>query len=328
MSIEIGTVKTIVGKFWIHSANGESHLAVVGEMLHQGDRIVGDTANAVNATLSLDLVGNTTKDIVLGANDVLTLDQTFLKDVLTMEDALVNKASLVAAWDAPSEELSITIEGNKDALALADTEMVDGETAAGGAATDGQISPANFDERTGGITDVNTGLLDTNVDTQSDTQSDNTLAPIILNQNPILTDDNSTGSTDDALTTLEDTALTIAPSTLLANDTDPDGDTLTITSVQGAVNGTVALVDGNIVFTPDENYNGPASFTYTVSDGRGGEATATVNVGVTPVNDAPTIDVTAAATFNENDAVAGQTVATFSASDEEDGTLTVAGGQV
>ena len=42
-----------------------------------------------------------------------------------------------------------------------------------------------------------------------------------------------------------------------------------------------------MVFTPAANYNGPASFTYTVSDGQGGTATATVNVAVTPVNDDP-----------------------------------------
>ncbi|MGL4545069.1 MAG: cadherin-like domain-containing protein, partial [Plesiomonas sp.] len=94
-------------------------------------------------------------------------------------------------------------------------------------------------------------------------------------------------ATNDALTTPEDQALTINPSTLLANDVDVDGDTLTITSVQAPVNGTVALVDGNVVFTPNPNYNGPASFTYTVTDGKGGVATATVNIGVTPVNDPP-----------------------------------------
>jgi len=43
------------------------------------------------------------------------------------------------------------------------------------------------------------------------------------------------------------------------------------------------------VFTPTANYNGPASFTYTTSDGNGGSATATVNIGVTPVNDDPVI---------------------------------------
>ena len=57
--------------------------------------------------------------------------------------------------------------------------------------------------------------------------------------------------------------------------------------MQGATNGSVALVGGNVVFTPAANYNGPASFTYTISDGHGGTDTATVSLTVGPVNDAP-----------------------------------------
>ncbi|MFL6658873.1 MAG: retention module-containing protein, partial [Massilia sp.] len=91
----------------------------------------------------------------------------------------------------------------------------------------------------------------------------------------------------DAVNAVEDTPITISQAALLANDSDADGDTLTITSVQGAVNGSVALVNGSIVFTPAANYNGPASFTYTVSDGQGGTSTSTVNVTVGAVNDVP-----------------------------------------
>jgi VCBS repeat-containing protein len=88
----------------------------------------------------------------------------------------------------------------------------------------------------------------------------------------------------------EDTALTIPTATLLANDTDADaGATLTITSVQSPVNGTVALVGGNVVFTPAANFSGAASFTYTVSDGQGGSSTASVTVNVAAVADAPTL---------------------------------------
>lgn len=304
MSIEIGVIKTMVGKFWIHSPNGETHLAVIGEMLHEGDRIVGSSANTANSTFSLDLVGTIDKDIALGANEVLTLDQTFMQNVLNMQDTGVNKAPLVAAWDGTgSEELSITIVDDKNALALSDTEIADGETAAGGAASDGQITPAVFDNRDGAITDVTTSLLSTTSDITAIGIPPLT-SPIILDNNlPTATNDNATGAEGDVLTTAEDTPLTILPATLLANDTDPDGDTLTITSVQGAVNGTVALIGSNIVFTPDANYNGAASFTYTVSDGNGGTATAIVNVGVTPVNDGPTLVINTGNQDNGNDAV-------------------------
>ena len=91
---------------------------------------------------------------------------------------------------------------------------------------------------------------------------------------------------DDTATTPEDTALVLTSAQLTANDTDVDGDALTVTAVGNAVHGTVSLSGGTITFTPDANYNGPASFEYTVSDGTLTD-TATVNITVTPVNDAP-----------------------------------------
>ena len=102
-----------------------------------------------------------------------------------------------------------------------------------------------------------------------------------------------------ALVTNEDQPLTINAATLLGNDTDPDGNPLSIVSVQGATHGSVALVGGNVVFTPDANYNGSATFTYTVSDGLGGLSTATVTLGIKPVNDAP-VAVADSATTNED----------------------------
>ncbi|MFN4166059.1 MAG: cadherin-like domain-containing protein [Ferrovibrio sp.] len=82
-------------------------------------------------------------------------------------------------------------------------------------------------------------------------------------------------------TTFEDTPLTLSASMLLGNDIDPDGDALSIQSVQDAVGGSVGFdQNGNVVFTPTANYNGPASFTYTISDGNGGADTATVNLTV------------------------------------------------
>ncbi|MEO1542151.1 MAG: tandem-95 repeat protein, partial [Pseudomonadota bacterium] len=68
---------------------------------------------------------------------------------------------------------------------------------------------------------------------------------------------------------------------LTANDTDADGDTLTVTSVSAAGNGTVTLEDGNVTYIPELDFEGPDSFTYTVDDGYGGTAEATVTVNVT-----------------------------------------------
>src|SRR4029434_321733 len=81
------------------------------------------------------------------------------------------------------------------------------------------------------------------------------------------------------------------------------GDPLTATKLAGPAHGTLTLnPDGSFTYTPDANYGGADSFTYTVGDGQGGTATGTVNLTVTPVADAPTL-TTAPATGNENAAI-------------------------
>ncbi|GGG05039.1 hypothetical protein GCM10010924_37030 [Rhizobium wenxiniae] len=90
---------------------------------------------------------------------------------------------------------------------------------------------------------------------------------------------------NDTATVLEDGSVTISP---LANDIDPDGDTLTITAAN-AGNGTVTInANGTLTYVPATNFNGVDTIVYTISDGNGGVSTATVRVTVTPVNDAPT----------------------------------------
>ena len=71
---------------------------------------------------------------------------------------------------------------------------------------------------------------------------------------------------------------------------DVDGDSLTFAKGTDPAHGTVTVdAQGNWTYTPAKDYNGADSFTITVSDGKGGSATATVDIGVNPVNDAPVI---------------------------------------
>ncbi len=102
-------------------------------------------------------------------------------------------------------------------------------------------------------------------------------------------------------------SVNIAAATLLANDTDADGDTLTITSVDndGTADGTVELSDDGltITFTAADGYLGDASFTYTVSDGSD-EVSASVTGTVVEANEAP-VAVNDTAAF---EAIAGQDV--------------------
>ena len=84
----------------------------------------------------------------------------------------------------------------------------------------------------------------------------------------------------DSATTAQNTAVTLEASTLLANDTDADGDSLSLTEVSNPVNGSVTFSDGNVIFTPSTNFTGNASFDYSISDGKGGTSSANVSVAV------------------------------------------------
>jgi len=82
---------------------------------------------------------------------------------------------------------------------------------------------------------------------------------------------------DDSDTTPADTPVTID---VLDNDSDIDGDTLTIDSVTQGTNGSVINNDSDVTYTPNPGFTGTDSFTYTISDGNGGTDMATVTVTV------------------------------------------------
>ena len=124
-------------------------------------------------------------------------------------------------------------------------------------------------------------------------------APVTVALNVAGVNDGPDANDDSSLTAVEDTPTTLD---VLGNDTDADGDSLTITHVEGqaiAVNGTVTLASGAVVtlnangtlgYAPALNVSGQDSFTYTVSDGNGGTstATATATVNVAGVSDSVT----------------------------------------
>ncbi|MBR8830243.1 MAG: hypothetical protein N5P05_002904 [Chroococcopsis gigantea SAG 12.99] len=95
-------------------------------------------------------------------------------------------------------------------------------------------------------------------------------------------------ASDDTAITDSDRPVTIRVASLLENDNDPDNNTIYFLSVSNANNGQVALDgDGNIIFTPNAGYTGPADFQYTIEDSRGATSTATVNLTVNAANSAP-----------------------------------------
>ncbi|QSI78358.1 VCBS domain-containing protein [Niveibacterium microcysteis] len=116
--------------------------------------------------------------------------------------------------------------------------------------------------------------------TVSDGRGATTDGTITVNVTPV---NDAPTATNVAVTTLEDT-----PVAGRTPGSDVDGDTLSYAKGSDPTHGSVTVnTDGTWVYTPTKDYNGPDSFTVTVSDGKGGTTTATVSVGVTPVNDAP-----------------------------------------
>ncbi len=89
------------------------------------------------------------------------------------------------------------------------------------------------------------------------------------------------------ITTDEDTTGSTSP-----DCADVDGDTLTYSIVAQPANGSAAVVAGQLEYSPDLNFNGSDSFTYRANDGTVNSNTATVNVTVNPVNDAPVATTT------------------------------------
>ena len=92
---------------------------------------------------------------------------------------------------------------------------------------------------------------------------------------------------NDTATVNEDAAATVV--LVLANDTDGNGDTLTITAKTDGAKGVVVITGGGtgLTYRPTANSTGSDTFTYTVSDGNSGTDTASVSVTIAPVEDPP-----------------------------------------
>ncbi len=96
----------------------------------------------------------------------------------------------------------------------------------------------------------------------------------------IKVDDSSPTAVSDSAVTLPDTPVAIS---VLSNDSDPDGDPLTVTGITKPNNGTVVLnADGTVTYTPNPGFIGTDTFTYTITDPDGNTDTAVVTVVIAP----------------------------------------------
>ncbi len=124
--------------------------------------------------------------------------------------------------------------------------------------------------------------------------ADSNVATVTITVNAV---NDSPVATNDSYSTNQDTTLTVAAPGVLGNDTDVDGDPLTAVLMSGPSHGALTLnANGSVSYTPAANYFGSDSFTYTISDGHGGTASAIVTVTVAPT---PPSALVAAYSFNE-----------------------------
>lgn len=211
-----------------------------------------DTAT-VNLVVEADTPSTPSENQAPTAND----------DVIAETDArvIVIAPSTLLANDSDTDGDAITAVGLQDATN--GTVIFDGTNIIF-TADDSYTGPASF---TYTITDNNGG---------TDTATVSLMVGITTpseNQAPT--------ATDDVIAETDANVIVIAPSDLLANDSDADGDAITAVGLQNATNGTVIFDGTNIIFTAEDGYTGPASFTYTVTDNNGGTDTATVNLTMT-----------------------------------------------
>ncbi|MEV6344439.1 Ig-like domain-containing protein [Actinoplanes sp. NPDC051851] len=138
----------------------------------------------------------------------------------------------------------------------------------------------------------------------------------------------------DAVVTATDSPATIA---VLANDTDPNGDTISLTATTTPAHGTLAVTGGTVTYTPATGFCGTDTFTYTITDSGGLTATGTVTVTVTnvapiAVDDAFTVLPGAATTLavlgNDTDVNTGQVLSVLAVGTAAKGTVALSGGVV
>ena len=232
-------------------------------------------------------------------------DPDAVDDIVTVvEDSVLNTIDVLANdTDADGDTLTIT----------AVTQPANGSVINNG--TDVSYSPNVNYCNDGDPTDDFTYTID---DGNGGTDTANVAVTVTcVNDDPDAVDDTATVVEDSGPNTID----------VLANDTDADGDSVTITAVTQPANGTVVITNAgaDLTYEPNENYCNDGSptddFTYTIDDGNGGTDTANVEVSVTCVNDAPVVTVTGDQNVDEGDTE----IYTFSTVDVDSSSFSVVG---
>jgi hypothetical protein len=179
---------------------------------------------------------------------------------------------------------------------------------------------------TWGVTDI---LLDPSGGTSGTTDNDSTASTNDTTTTDVTPVNVAPVAVDDSATTNVGVAVVLS---VLDNDSDPDGDPLTITDIGDPANGSAVVNgDGTITYTPDANFTGTDTFTYTIADGVGGTSTAAATVVVDAVCGLPVFGDRSCTTDEDTGIVLsvsgnnGETATILSVSDPGNGSAVVNG---
>jgi VCBS repeat-containing protein len=279
------------------AANADS--ATVAEDGSVSVTVLSNDTDPENDTLDVtDVTQGTNGAVVLNANDTVTYtpNANFSGTdsfTYTISDGNGGTASatvtitITAVNDAPvanADSASVSENGSASIAVLSNDTDVENDTLSVTSVTQGAHGAVVINANNTVTYTPAAGYVgaDTFTYTISDGNGGTATASVSVNVDNV---NDAPVANADAATLAEDASTTI---TVLANDSDPDNDVLSVASVTQGAHGTVTInPNKTVTYTPVANYNGGDSFTYTAADGNGGTATATVTVTITAVNDAP-----------------------------------------
>ncbi len=327
-----GVTVTPPGPEWTCSLLASTVTCTAASLVANYNNAISITANAPVSGASMT---NSASLTASAGNNVTTNDAGSVTTTLLYSDVTVAKtasAPTVTRGGSLSYNITVTnasIDAGADGVQVVDT-LPAGFTfvSASGAWLCSPAGSTVTCVRTGGELPISTSSILTLAVTASSTAGTYTNTATVSATNETNTANNTASvnvtvvntapvGTADTYPATEDQTLIVAAPGVLSNDSDADGDPMTVTVMTGPANGILSLAsNGSFTYTPNANFNGSDSFTYEISDGTDVSSPVNVTLNVAAVNDTP-VAVNDTATTSEDTPV---TIPVLSNDSDVDGT--------
>jgi VCBS repeat-containing protein len=294
-------VSEIAGNAWVKSPDGSCRQLHKGDAVYEHDVVVADNAGF----LKLQSANGVFLDVREGGEVVLNIDLFIDRNCAGDEDSV---SSAMPGGAHPENMNTIKQEVQKSSN---ESSGIHGYLRVARLSGTGQAEPyhfssftsgyqASFASRNGGSNAFLDGratmderIVMSNSVTRSYQETDTSGFGFRYQSLPSQQKNSGNwgvpDAVDDQFTVIEDGTLTVSVPGILGNDsTGGDGGVLSVMSYTNPLHGTLLQnPDGSFIYTPEANYNGHDSYTYTIRDADGDTSTAKVTITVTPVNDVP-----------------------------------------